>query len=110
MHELAIASEVVRIALERSEEARVLRVVLEIGQLAGVEPAAIRFCFESVAAGTRAEGAQLDITEIPGSGSCRNCGRAVVLQQRHDPCAACASHDLDLRHGRELSVKELEVI
>jgi Hydrogenase/urease nickel incorporation, metallochaperone, hypA len=46
MHELAITESVVEAVAERVGDARVTRVVLEIGMLSGVLPDALRFCFD----------------------------------------------------------------
>ena len=74
MHELAIAEEVVALVAARTEGARVTRVVLEIGRLCAVLPDAMRFCFDLATEGTAADGAELEILEIPGRGRCRGCG------------------------------------
>ena len=64
MHELAIAEAVVSSVTERMPGARVVRVVLRIGTLACVEPAAMTFCFDAAAQGTALEGAALEIVEV----------------------------------------------
>ena len=46
---------------------RVQRVALSVGRGALVAPGLLAFAFESVAAGTLAEGAVLEIRERPGS-------------------------------------------
>jgi hydrogenase nickel incorporation protein HypA/HybF len=66
MHELAITESVVEAVTERIASGRITRVVLEIGRLSGVVPDSVRFCFEVCAAGTRLEGAELDIVELGG--------------------------------------------
>jgi len=108
MHELGIAEQLVAIAAESSGGARILRVVVEIGKLAAVLPDALQFCFEAASAGTAAEGARLEIVEVPGSAVCRACGGSVALSQPFGRCA-CGSTDLDWQSGEELRLKELEV-
>ena len=51
-----------------------IRVRLEIGQLAAVMPDAMRFCFDVCARNTVLEGAALEIVEIPGRALCDDCG------------------------------------
>jgi len=87
---------------------RVRTVVLEIGALAAVEPEAMRFCFDAVTRGTIAEGARLDILELPGAGWCQACGKAVALQDQFALCPAC-SGPVRITGGSEMRVKELEV-
>lgn len=66
MHELAISRNIVAIVSEAAGARRVRRVTLEIGQVSGVMPEAIRFSFDVVAQGTVLEGATLEIRETPG--------------------------------------------
>lgn len=66
MHELAITSAVVSGVREHVGDARVIRVVLEIGELAAVHPDALRFAFEVCAQGTGLEGATLEIVDVAG--------------------------------------------
>ncbi len=91
MHELSIATAIVDACAERAGGARVLRVRLEIGQLAAVMPDALRFCFDVCAQGTPLEGAELDIIEIPGRGA----------------CAATAAHDGARDAVRPLRLRQL---
>ena len=108
MHELSITRDVVALAVERAGGRRVLRVALEIGRLSAVVPEAVRFCFEPCCRGTAAEGARLEIAEIPGRGRCRGCGREFTLDSPLD-CCDCGSMSIDWIDGDQLRVKELEV-
>lgn len=67
MHELALTHEIVGIVCDAAAGHRVHRVTLEIGKLSCVTPESIEFCFEVVAQGTLAEGAQLDIRRTNGA-------------------------------------------
>lgn len=109
MHELAIAQQLIDIATEASGGARVLRVVVRVGKLACVLPDALRFCFEAASAGTSAEGAALEIVEVPGVAQCRACGGRVELEKPFGRCA-CGNSDLQWMSGEELRIQELEVI
>lgn len=109
MHELGIAEEVVAIVAARTGGARVTRIVLEIGRLCAVVPDAMRFCFDLATEGTVAEGARLEIVEVPGRGRCRACGADVALERPFGRCG-CGGTDLDWLAGDELRVKEIEVV
>jgi hydrogenase nickel incorporation protein HypA/HybF len=112
MHELSLAEHVLGLIEETAEAEgfhRVRRVVLEIGAFAAVEAEAMRFCFDVVARETIAAEAALDIIEIPGAGWCRDCRQAVALAEVFDACPACGGRDVELRSGRELKLKTLEV-
>jgi hydrogenase nickel incorporation protein HypA/HybF len=109
MHELGIAMRVIELAVESSAGGRVSRIVLEVGKLAVVLPDALRFCFATAAEGTAAEGAQLDIVEVPGMARCRACGGSVELSRPFGRCS-CGCSDLEWLSGEELRIRELEVI
>ena len=107
MHELSLACSIVEACAERAGNDRVLRVTLEVGQLAAVLPDALRFCFDVCAQGTVLEGATLDILEMPGRGVCRNCGRSTAVSSPYGLCE-CGGV-LHIVGGRELRMKEMEV-
>ena len=69
MHEMSLADGVLQV-IEDSAKAngfsRVKTVWLEIGELAGVEAEAMRFCFDAVVKGTLADGARLEIVAPKG--------------------------------------------
>jgi hydrogenase nickel incorporation protein HypA/HybF len=67
MHELGITRNIVSIVGQAAHGRRVVRITLEVGALAGVEPRAIAFCFDVVARGTAAEGAVLEIVPLAGN-------------------------------------------
>ena len=109
MHELGVAQSIVEMATQASQGARVTRIVVEVGRLSTVLPDALRFCFDLATTDTVAEGADLQIVEIPGRGRCRACGSEVVLDRPYGRCS-CGGTDLDWLSGDELRVRELEVL
>jgi hydrogenase nickel incorporation protein HypA/HybF len=108
MHELGISRNIVAIVGEAARGRRVLRVTLEIGQLAGVERDAILFCFEVAAHGTPAQGAVLDIRTIAGRARCGDCGVEFETPSLLTPCA-CGCRRLTRIAGQELNVKSIEL-
>ena len=112
MHELALAENVLQMiddAAQANGFHHVRKIVLEIGKLAAVDPAAMRFCFDAVVRETVADGAVLEIEEIPGSGWCANCAVIVPMDGAVAACPQCGSFGLQSRSGRELRLKALEV-
>ena len=107
MHELGITQNVVAIAAEHAQGAKVRRISLEIGQLTAIMPDAIRFCFDVCTQGTVLEGAALEILERPGVGQCRVCSQQIELSQPFGVCD-CGNTRLDIIQGEELTIKELE--
>ncbi len=96
-------------AARQQEFSRVSTVWLEIGQLAGVEVEAMRFCFDAVTRGSLAEGARLEIIATPGSGWCMPCAQTVALAEVYGACPLCGQHQVQVTGGTEMRVKELEV-
>jgi hydrogenase nickel incorporation protein HypA/HybF len=107
MHELCLATAVVDACAERAAGARVLRVRVEIGQLAAVLPDSLRFCFDICAQGTAVEGAELEILQTPGRAVCGSCGDTIALSSPFGRCP-CGGV-LRIVSGDELRVKDMEI-
>jgi hydrogenase nickel incorporation protein HypA/HybF len=112
MHEMSLAESALQViedaAREQSFE-RVTAVWLEIGELAGVEVEAMKFCFDAVIRGSLAEGARLEIIATPGSGWCMECAQTVPLAEIYGACPQCGQHQVTVSGGTEMRIKELEV-
>jgi hydrogenase nickel incorporation protein HypA/HybF len=112
MHEMSLAEGVVGVIEDaaRAQNFRAVKTVwLEIGRLAAVELDALRFSFDVVKRGGVADGAQLEIVDVPGAAWCMRCCETVPLTARGDACPRCGSYQLQVSAGEELRVKELEV-
>lgn len=113
MHEMSLAEGILQIIEDYAEAQRFERVsavVLEIGQLAGVEVEALRFAFEAVSRDSLAQGAELQIVDIPGNGWCLGCSQSVPITQLYDACPRCGSYQVQAVGGTEMRVKELAVV
>jgi hydrogenase nickel incorporation protein HypA/HybF len=109
MHELSIASAIVETVERHAAGRRVTAVSVRVGHLRQVVPSALEFAFELVAHGTAAEGARLELNQVPAAGRCRECGAEARLNAFPLSCAACGGLEVDITAGEELSVDELEV-
>lgn len=109
MHEMSITRNMVELCVEQAGGRRITSVTLKIGELAGVDPEAIEFCFEACARGTVAAQAVLVMEKIAGRGCCRHCSHEFPLAAYHDPCPACGSFGAGIIAGDELQVRELTV-
>lgn len=107
MHELSLAAAVVDACAERAGGERILRVRLEVGQLAAVLPDSLRFCFDVCARGTAAEGAELEIMQTPGKAICETCGATVALAVPFGRCD-CGGV-LRITAGDALRIKDMEI-
>jgi hydrogenase nickel incorporation protein HypA/HybF len=113
MHELSLAESVIQIiehaAITQKFE-RVRVVWLEVGRMAGVEKDALTFCFDVVSRNTVAQDARLEIVDVPGLGTCSDCGGVHPVNALFDACPACGSYAVQVTGGTVMRVKELDVI
>lgn len=112
MHEMSLAEGVLQLVeatAEREQASRVKLIVLEIGRLSSVEPAALEFCFASVARGSIAEDATLEIINTPGVGRCLACGETVAMDELYGTCPHCGGHRLQATGGTAMRVREIEI-
>ena len=112
MHELSLAEALIELVEDEGRKcdcARVRTVRVEIGELAAVEPDAMRFCFDAVTRGTLAEGAMLDIIDVAGRGWCPDCDKTVTIHERPAECPDCGSFRVEVTSGGAMRLKELEV-
>ncbi|MFF8774126.1 hydrogenase maturation nickel metallochaperone HypA [Kitasatospora sp. NPDC015120] len=112
MHEMSIATAVVDqvdAAARRHGARAVARVRLQIGELAGVVPAALGFCFELACAGTLVAGAVLETEAVPGRARCGPCATEWAVGMPPDlGCPHCAGGRVELLAGRELQILGVE--
>ena len=112
MHEMSLCEGILQVLEDQADAQRYRRVKtvwLEIGALAGVEPAALAFSYDVVCRGTLAEGSRLEIIELPGIAWCLQCADTVEIDERHAPCPGCGGAQLQVTGGDEMRIKELEV-
>ncbi len=109
MHELSIADAIVRIATQHASGRRITKVEVKVGHLRQVVPSALELAFELVADGTPVESAELVLEVVPAQGRCRDCGSETTLPGFPLACSACASLDVEVLSGEELTVDSLEI-
>ena len=113
MHEMSLAEGIRGIVEDQARRhgfARVTRLRLEIGRFAGVEKPALAFAFEVVMRGSPAEGAALEMIDLPGQALCYDCAEVVELADRLDPCPRCGGGKLLPQGGDEMRIKDMEVL
>lgn len=112
MHELSLMEGVMEIVQDAQAQhgfRKVARIVLEIGDLAGVEREALEFCWEVVAKDTAAEGAALELIDVPAAAWCGPCAAEMPVQSRIDLCPRCGGVLERILRGLDLQVKTLDV-
>ena len=112
MHELSIAQSIMEIVLSEAEKTRarkVVNVTIKVGELAGVLPDSLTFCFNLLAQSTIAEHASLTIEKVPIKGYCSLCSREFVITENLYHCTTCGNARIELTSGRELQIDHLEI-
>ena len=111
MHELSVCEHLLNLLDQEAARHgvnKITRVRLEISRLSCLEPNALRFAFDTMAVGTIAETAELQIDRPLIGATCKGCGAAVKLDSRLDACPSCDSTRLEIRGGEEMRLLEME--
>jgi hydrogenase nickel incorporation protein HypA/HybF len=111
MHELGIINNLFTIIEEVAEEnhlVRIHKVKLKLGKLQQIVPEMLTFAFETVAQGTKAEGAVLDVEYAPIRMKCHGCEREFIVENNTYICPECAQTRLTMLTGMEIILESLE--
>ncbi len=113
MHEMSLTEGIRTIILDQArthgfDRVTVLR--LEIGRFAGVEKGALAFAFDVVMRGSPAEGARLEMIDLPGQALCYDCAIVVEIDDRLAPCPQCGGGKLLPQGGDEMRIRDMEVL
>jgi hydrogenase nickel incorporation protein HypA/HybF len=112
MHELGIADSILdaaRAEARRQGGARLVKVGMKLGEVAGVDPAALSFCFESLVIGTELEPLALEIEHSPHRHRCPSCRREFHVVDYRTECPGCGETHTKFLGGDEMEIIYLEV-
>jgi hydrogenase nickel incorporation protein HypA/HybF len=112
MHEMGIANSVlqaVRTEMGLHPGTYPCKVGVRIGEMAAIDPEALRFCFEAIILGTDLESLALGIEVCPRRHRCQLCGREFIVRDYDSRCPQCASLETTCISGDELELAYLEV-
>ena len=112
MHELSLAEKInntIKDLCERSDWARVRRIVLKVGRMRQIDPELLSFAFNVVAKGTVSEGAEVSVMELATVFLCHLCNKETNTEGTVFMCLNCGSTDVELRSGMELTIESMEV-
>lgn len=110
MHELSLATEVIRIVAHEAEKNNVSRISgieIEVGDLSGVEADAFESALGLIVKGTLLEDAEIKIIRSPAGGICLACGIEFFMKNRADACPLCGSFPSDVLGGQEFRILSL---
>lgn len=114
MHEMAITEDILKTVLETAKQhsvSRIVRIRLEVGELADWKAEWLQYYFNYLSRRTIAEGAVIVIDAIPSIFTCRNCGEEFSLRLKkieRASCPACNNSNVELSGGDGYYVKEME--
>ena len=107
MHELSLAMEVIDLASSEAEknEVTVIReILIEIGDLSGVEGDAFELALNLLVKDSILENATIQIIRTPGKGKCTACKLEFEMKQMLATCPECHSYPSGISGGREFMI------
>lgn len=112
MHEVGIANsilEATRAEMGRHAGARALRVRVRLGELAGVDPEALAFCFAALTRETELAAPELKIEICPRKHRCPVCGEEFAVVDYDFRCTRCGEEKTEFISGDQLELASLEM-
>lgn len=113
MHEATIAAgilDIVRQHVPAVDGRRVRAVRVRVGDIAGVVPDSLGFCFGAIVAGTDYSSAFLEIDRVPARGACGDCGHVAEIDSLPPfTCPSCGSPFIIVTSGDDLDVVDVEL-
>jgi hydrogenase nickel incorporation protein HypA/HybF len=112
MHEMAVSlaliEQVERIATENGARG-VTVITVSIGPLSGVEADLLERAFPLAAAGTRTEGAKLQIEKTGVVVRCSQCGAETPAKANRLLCGECGDYRTNIVSGDEMLLQRVEL-
>lgn len=112
MHELSIAQNIIEIVKENVPEkdfSDVKNILLEIGEMSGIETDSLKFCFDAIKNETPFGNAEMKIKKIPFVLFCNNCKSETTNIYGIKLCEKCGSSDTIIVSGKEMKIIEVEL-
>ena len=112
MHELAIAQnilEIVQQSVPENQAKSVRGIRIRVGQLSGIVPDSLDFCFSAIINDTDMQKARLSIEQIPTLSQCKTCTHRFGIADWIFVCPVCQSTNLELISGKELEIVDIEL-
>jgi hydrogenase nickel incorporation protein HypA/HybF len=117
MHELSVTKNVLQLVIKHAEINKARKVVgvqLEIGEMRDIIGDLMQKCFQYLARGTIAEGAELKIEVIPLTCICRSCNEIFSVNAHKGfndlSCPKCKGTSLVPYSGQEFIIKAIDIL
>lgn len=112
MHEVSIMESILETVFTHPEvvaSKRVTAVGIKIGSLSSVVEDALRFAFDSLIIGTKAESASMTVEHVTTLCRCNLCEYTYNPVPPGYVCPECEGQDVTIINGRELQITSVEV-
>jgi hydrogenase nickel incorporation protein HypA/HybF len=112
MHELGIAQnilEIVQQSVPKSQAKSVRDIRVRVGQLSGIVPDSLDFCFSAIINDTDMRQAKLSIEHIPTLSQCKKCEHRFEIEDWIFSCPVCQSVNIELISGKELEIVDIQL-
>ena len=112
MHELSIARSVLDMVKQNVAEKdlpKVRSIMMRIGELAGVMPDSLEFCYQALTSDTLLSQSSLCIERVPFQIECQQCHQLSLNERGFAFCPLCGSSNTTLLSGDELHVAAIEL-
>lgn len=112
MHEVGIANsilEATRREMTGHASARPVGITVRVGELAGVDPEALRFCFEALTRDTELAALELRIEVCPRRHRCPACEAEFSVMDYDFRCIQCGEERTEFISGDQLELAALEI-
>jgi len=107
MHELSLAAEVIDLAsreAKKNDIGSVTEIVVEVGDLSGVEADIFQSALEMIVKDTILGHADLRLIRTAGMGKCDACKKEFEMHQRIELCPDCGCFPSEISGGQEFRV------
>ena len=107
MHEYGVCEGVLDAVRARACGRKVAAIRVRFGVWHAVDAASLSDAFESVAAGTEAADAAVELVTVPAQVTCRSCGARTDSLELLAVCPRCESADVELTGGDEMTLESI---
>ena len=112
MHEIGVVRSMLRTVEEFASENeidRVVKIVVQIGDLSMIVPKYVEELYSVVVKDTQFADTELVVEIEEGQGVCRECRRAFHIVKNEGYCPRCGKRNADIISGRDFIIKEVLV-
>jgi hydrogenase nickel incorporation protein HypA/HybF len=108
MHEIGLCQGILDATLRRARGRRVVRVRVRAGVLQHLTQDSVDAAFGLLAEGTSAEGATVQLVQVPAQLACRSCGHEVQIDRPMLLCPGCGRDTIVVNGGDDVILESIE--